>query len=83
MNLSELLGSVGVSILLIAFILNLLKKIKTDSFLYTLLNLFGAGTACYASYLIPYFPFVVLEGAWTILSFVALIKWLRKSHAEL
>ena len=76
MNLSELLGSLGVSILLIAFIMNLLKKIKTDSLPYMLLNLLGAGTACYASFLIPYFPFVILEGVWTILSLVALVKWL-------
>lgn len=75
MNLSESLGSLGVGILLIAFILNLLKKITTDSLPYMLLNLFGAGTACCASILIPYFPFVILEGVWTILSLVALVRW--------
>jgi hypothetical protein len=78
MSSSEAFGSLGVSILLIAFILNLLKKIKTDSLPYILLNLIGAGTACYASMLIPYFPFVILEGVWTILSLVALIRWLAR-----
>ncbi len=74
MNFSEALGSFGVSILLIAFVLNLLKIIRTDSLIYGLLNFAGAGIACIASYLIPYFPFVILEGVWTVLSVVAIVK---------
>ena len=76
MNFSEVLGSFGVGILLFAFILNMLKIVKTDSLLYPLLNFLGAAIACYASFLIPYFPFVILEGAWTMLSLFAIIKWL-------
>ena len=74
MNISETLGSIGVSILLIAFFLNMRKLIKTESLLYSILNLLGAGLACYASWLIHYFPFVILEGVWTILSLVAVMK---------
>jgi hypothetical protein len=74
MNFSETLGSIGVSILLIAFFLNMRKLVKTESLLYSILNLIGAGLACYASWLIPYFPFVILEGVWTILSLVAVMK---------
>jgi len=74
MSFTESLGSYGVSILLIAFVLNLLKIIRTDSIIYGLLNFAGAAIACYASYLIPYFPFVILEGLWTILSLVAVVK---------
>jgi hypothetical protein len=79
MSFSESLGSIGVSILLLAFVLNLLNKLKTESLPYTILNFFGAGIACYASYLIPYFPFVILEGVWTLFSFVALVRWLRSA----
>ena len=74
MSFTESLGSYGVSILLIAFVLNLLKIIRTDSLIYGLLNFAGAAIACYASYLIPYFPFVILEGLWTILSLVSVVK---------
>ena len=74
MSFTESLGSYVVSILLIAFVLNLLKVIRTDSVIYGLLNFAGAAIACYASYLIPYFPFVILEGLWTILSLVAVVK---------
>jgi hypothetical protein len=77
MNYSELMGSLGVTILLVAFVLNMLKIIKTESLTYPLLNFAGAGIACFASYLIPYFPFVILEGVWAIISLLSLLKFLR------
>jgi hypothetical protein len=39
-----------------------------------LLNVVGAGLACYASYLIHYWPFVILEGTWFLVSLIGLIK---------
>ena len=74
MNFSEITGSLGVAILLLAFILNMLKIIKTESLSYLLLNFIGAGIACFASWLIPYFPFVILEGVWAVVSLVSLVK---------
>ncbi len=79
MNFSEIMGSLGVSILLLAFVLNMLKIIKTESLSYPLLNFIGAGIACFASWLIPYFPFVILEGVWAVVSLVSLVKYRRGS----
>lgn len=73
------MGSLGVAILLLAFVLNMLKITKTESLSYLLLNLIGAGIACFASWLIPYFPFVILEGVWAVVSLVSLVKNLRNS----
>jgi len=75
MSFSEITGSLGVSILLLAFLLNMLKIIKTDSLSYLLLNFIGAGIACFASWLIPYFPFVILEGVWAMVSLVSLLRY--------
>ena len=77
MSFSDIMGSLGVAILLLAFVLNMLKFIKTESLSYLLLNFVGAGIACFASYLIPYFPFVILEGVWAVVSLVSLVKYLR------
>jgi hypothetical protein len=74
MSFSEIMGSLGVAILLLAFVLNMLKIIKTESLSYLLLNIIAAGTACFASWLIPYFPFVILEGVWAFISLVSLVK---------
>jgi hypothetical protein len=79
MNFSEIMGSLGVAILLLAFVLNMLKIIRTESLSYLLLNFIGAGIACFASWLIPYFPFVILEGVWAVVSLVSLVKNLRNS----
>ena len=74
MSPADWIGFIGVSILLLAFLLNLLKKISQESHTYILLNLFGAGLACIASIMIEYVPFIILEGAWTL---VSLISWIR------
>jgi hypothetical protein len=77
MDANIIVGTLGVAILLLAFLLNLLKIVSVDSKTYVLLNIIGAGMSCYASFLINYIPFVVLEATWMIVGVVALIKVLQ------
>ena len=77
-NWSDIIGSFGVTLLLIAFLLNLASRISKDGLTYILLNLIGAGLAMLASWLIHYIPFVVLEGTWTLVSLVAFFNYFRK-----
>lgn len=74
MSASSLIGSVGVTILLLAFVLNLLKKLHSDSASYLLMNIVGAGLAGVSSYMISFWPFVVLECVWVLASLFPLIK---------
>jgi hypothetical protein len=78
MKTPDIIGSIGVGILLVAFVLNMVKLIKTTDRSYSILNFCGAALACYASWLIHYIPFVILEGAWTVVSLVAVFKGLRR-----
>ena len=71
MKTSDILASIGVIILLVAFLLNLYKKLPAQSKTYGLLNLIGAGICCLSSFMISFYPFVVLEGVW---AFVALLS---------
>ncbi|MBB3054599.1 CBU_0592 family membrane protein [Mucilaginibacter gotjawali] len=71
MKTSDVLASIGVVILLVAFLLNLYKKLPAQSSTYKLMNLIGAGICCFSSYMISFYPFVVLEGVW---AFVALLS---------
>ncbi|MBK7184228.1 MAG: hypothetical protein IPH89_15680 [Bacteroidetes bacterium] len=82
MNVSDMIGFAGVSILLVAFFLNLTNKLHKDSLGYILLNIIGAGIACLASVLINYVPFIVLEGTWTIVSVWALIGYYKNKKAR-
>ena len=70
--MANLIGTVGVALLLGAFLLNLLKRLSADGHAYSALNLAGAALACYSSYLIDFVPFVVLEGVWAIAAAFAL-----------
>ena len=73
MSYSSIIGSIGVTLLLAAFFLTLFRYVSQESRLYVLLNIIGAGLSCYASVLIRYWPFVVLEGCWSLVALVALV----------
>ena len=81
MNLTDLIGSTGVSLVLLAFLLQLTGRLRADSRAYALLNTVGAGLACLASARLPYWPFVVLEGTWAVVSLGALVKAMRAPRA--
>lgn len=64
MSIPDIINTAGVSLILLAFFLLTLKKIAPTSKTYNLLNLLGAGLACYGAWLIGAMPFVVLEIIW-------------------
>lgn len=81
MNLTDWIGTIGVTILLIAYLLNITNKITQNSLVYIMLNLLGAGIACYASARLHYWPFIILEGAWTLVSFITMIRYFVKTNS--
>ena len=78
MTFTDWTGAVGVTILLLAYFLNLFGKISQRGLIYIILNFIGAGIACLASVLLHYWPFIILEGAWTLVSLIALLKYLMR-----
>jgi hypothetical protein len=78
MEVTDWIGFMGVSLLLIAYFLNVNNKIAKDSLNYLLLNFIGAAIACIASVLLRYLPFVILEGCWTLVSAIGLVHYFRK-----
>ncbi|WP_036678127.1 CBU_0592 family membrane protein [Daejeonella oryzae] len=74
MKLSDIIASAGVGLLLIAFLLNLYKVLDTESKLYMILNIAGAGLCGISSYMIQFYPFVILEGVWVAVAAVSLLK---------
>lgn len=76
---ATLIGSLGVSLLLLAFFLNLFKFLHSEGYTYLILNLVGGGLACYSSYLIGFIPFVVLEATWAVVTAIALIREISKN----
>lgn len=79
MNTIDWIGFIGVFQILLAYVLNVLGKLKSKDLTFILLNLIGASMACLASILMNYLPFIILEGVWTLVSLMALIKY-RKTN---
>jgi hypothetical protein len=71
---SDLVGSIGVAILLIAFLLNLVGRLRGADRRYQAMNAFGAALTCWASWQIEFWPFVVLEATWSAAAVVAMVR---------
>jgi len=80
MNSNDIIGAIGVGIILLAYFLNIFSLIKKEGSLYFILNIIGASIACYASYLIDYVPFIILEATWAIVSVFGLIRSIKKPN---
>lgn len=78
MTPNDIIGTIGVGIILIAYFLNNFSFIQRNGNVYFILNVIGASIACYASYLIDYIPFVVLEATWAIISLIGLLQNIKK-----
>ena len=74
MATSEITGSLGVALLLIAFFMNSFAMLDSDSRAYQAMNAVGAAVSCYASYLIGFAPFVVLEAVWCAAAIAAMFR---------
>lgn len=78
MNTVDWIGFIGVFQILLAYMLNVSGKVKHNDLSFILLNLIGAGMACLSSVLLNYIPFIILEGVWTLISLISLLKY--KKH---
>ena len=78
MNYNDIVGTIGVGIILIAYFMNIFSFIKKDGVLFYVMNIIGASLACYASILINYLPFIILEATWAMVSVLGLVRVLKK-----
>ena len=77
MTHNDFIGSIGVALILFSYFLNTGKLITVNGKLFYVMNVLGSGLACYASYLIIYYPFVILEGAWLLVSIYGLMRAMK------
>ena len=77
MTYTDWIGTIGVGLILLAYFTSAFNLLSGKSKLFFVLNAIGATLACYASYLINYWPFVILEGTWMLVSLIALTKSLK------
>ena len=77
MTYNDLIGTLGVGLILLAYFLNTIRMIQVNGKLFYVMNIIGAALACYASILIDYMPFIILEGTWTLVSIYGLMRTMK------
>jgi hypothetical protein len=80
MKYNDIIGSLGVGLILLAYFLNTFSFIRKEGRLFFVMNIAGAVLACYAAILINYVPFIVLEAIWTLVSVAGLVRSLFKTN---
>lgn len=78
MTYTDIISTIGVSLILLAFFLNTFKYISDNGKLYFILNIIGGAFACYGSVLLNSLPFIILEGTWSVVALIGLIKSLKQ-----
>ena len=73
LDAGTVVGALGTGVLLFAFVLNATGRLRVGP-LYLGLNAVGGAIAAYASYLIGFAPFVVLESVWCLAAIVRLVS---------
>ena len=79
MNYNDMIGTLGVGLILLAYFFNTFSLIPKNGRLFFCMNIIGAALACYASLLINYIPFIILEGVWCLVSVAGFIKLIFKT----
>jgi hypothetical protein len=81
---SQIIGSVGVGLLLLAFVLNLARKVSEHDRIYLILNIVGCALAAWYAWVGQQVPFIVLEGVWGLVALARLLSLIRqkKTPAE-
>ncbi|HEY6503493.1 MAG TPA: hypothetical protein VIZ28_05905 [Chitinophagaceae bacterium] len=77
MGYNDIIGTIGVGMILMAFFLSTAGLMESKGKSFYVMNVIGAALACYASLLINYWPFVILEGTWTLVSIYGLMKAMK------
>ena len=75
MTLSDIIGTIGVGMLLVAFVLNQRRTISEHSRPFLAMNLVGALLCGYSAWLVRFMPFVVLETVWALFAAWGLWRW--------
>lgn len=73
-----LIGTLGATLILIAFVLNQLHVWKDDEFRYDIVNVLGAALLVVYAILLRSWPFAVLNGVWTLVSLRDAINDVRR-----
>ena len=79
-SILQIVQIVGAVLVLAAFIAAQLRLVHQESIVYLLLNVVGAGILAVLAFEERQWGFLLLEGAWTLVSLRGVIQWMRRDR---
>lgn len=81
MNWYDILGTLGVAIIILTYVLLQIERIRSEQLLYSLLNAIGAALILVSLYFDFNLPSVVVEFFWLVISLFGIGKYLIRAKA--
>lgn len=78
MNWYDIVGTLGVAIIIFTYVLLQIERVRSDQLIYSLLNAMGAALILVSLYFDFNFPSLVVEFFWLLISIFGIGKWLRR-----
>lgn len=75
----DLVGSIGVAIIILTYILLQTEKVRSESLLYSILNLFGAGMIAFSLLYSFNLSAFIVEVLWVLISLYGIGKYFLRS----
>lgn len=82
MNFITFIGTLGASMILLAFIMNQTRKWKDDYLIYDLVNMLGGAVMVIYAMMLQSWPFAILNIVWTGLSLRDFIQDLERNSKK-
>ena len=74
----DFVGSIGVGLIILTYILLQLEKIRSEQLLYSVLNCLGAGLIVFSLLYSFNFSAFVVESLWVLISIYGIVKYFLK-----
>jgi hypothetical protein len=74
----DILGSLGVGVIVVTYLLLQLGRVRSDQLIYSLLNGVGAALILISLYYDFNLPSVIVEAFWLVISIFGILKYLIK-----
>ena len=71
----DLLGTLGVALILLAYFLLQIEKLKSGDLIFSVINAAGSGLILVSLYFDFNFPSFLVEGFWLIISTIGIVKY--------
>ncbi|HUR97433.1 MAG TPA: hypothetical protein VMZ26_05125 [Pyrinomonadaceae bacterium] len=81
MNWYDIVGTLGVAIIILTYVLLAIERVRSDQLIYSLLNGIGAGLILVSLYFEFNFPSFVVEFFWLLISLFGIGKYFARRNA--